>query len=137
MIASWYYQINLQPDFQIAVTHSILKLKSFLNTTTQNDLKWRKTCTGLKFDLEHFNGPQTKFIGNSLYKHPVLHIPLKLDEAQIKANNINSNRFPLRWSEDGDRVQAAADQRAADHLPPLLPAAADVLRHHILQGLLL
>ena len=24
-----------------------------------------------KFDLEHFNGPQTKFIGDSLYKHPV------------------------------------------------------------------
>ena len=41
------------------------------NTTRQNDLKWRKTCTGLKFYLEHFNGPQTKFIGNSLYKHPV------------------------------------------------------------------
>ena len=34
-------------------------------------MKWRKTCTGLNFDLEHFNGPQTKFIGNSLYKHPV------------------------------------------------------------------
>ena len=62
---------NLQPDFQIAVTHSILKLKSFLNTTIQNDLKWRKTCTGLKFDLEHFYGPQTKFIRDSLYKHPV------------------------------------------------------------------
>ena len=44
------------------------------NTTRQNDLKWRKTCTGLKFDLEHFNGPQTKFIGDSLYKHPVYHI---------------------------------------------------------------
>ena len=38
------------------------------NNTRQNDLKWRKTCTGLKFDLEHFNGPQTKFIG----EHPVL-----------------------------------------------------------------
>ena len=22
---------------------------------------WRKTCTGLKFDLVYFNGPQTKF----------------------------------------------------------------------------
>ena len=22
--------------------------------------------------LEHFNGPQTKFIGNSLHKHPVV-----------------------------------------------------------------
>ena len=41
------------------------------NTTRQYDLKWRKTCKGLKFDLEHFNGPQTKFIGDSLYKHPV------------------------------------------------------------------
>ena len=41
------------------------------NTTKQNDLKWRKTCTGLKFDLVHFNGPQTKFIVDSLYEHPV------------------------------------------------------------------
>ena len=40
-------------------------------TTRQNDLKWRKTCIGLKFDLEHFYGPQTKFIRDSLYKHPV------------------------------------------------------------------
>ena len=43
-------------------------------TTRQNDLKWRKTCTGLKFDLKHFNDPQIKFIGDSLYKHPVLYI---------------------------------------------------------------
>ena len=35
-------------------------------------MKCRKTCTGLEFDLEHFNGPQTKFICDSLYKHPVL-----------------------------------------------------------------
>jgi len=42
------------------------------NTTKQNDLKWGKTYTGLKFDLVHFNGPQTKFICDSLYKHPVL-----------------------------------------------------------------
>ena len=45
--------------------------KTNFNTTRQNDLKWRKTCTGLKFDLEHFNGPQTKFIVDSLYEHPV------------------------------------------------------------------
>ena len=42
------------------------------NTTKQNELKWRKTCTGLKFDLEHFNGPHIKFLRDSLYKHPVL-----------------------------------------------------------------
>ena len=41
------------------------------NTTKQNDLKWTKTCTGLKFHLVHFNGPQTKFIVDSLYEHPV------------------------------------------------------------------
>ena len=41
------------------------------NTTRQNDFKWRKTCIGLKFDLEHFYGPKTKFIRDSLYKHPV------------------------------------------------------------------
>ena len=38
-------------------------------------------------------------------------------------------RSPLCWSEDGDCIQAAADQRAADHLPPLPAPAADVLRH--------
>ena len=41
------------------------------DTTKQNELKWRKTCTGLKFDLEHFNGPHIKFVRDSLYKHPV------------------------------------------------------------------
>ena len=46
-------------------------------------------------------------------------------------------RYSIKWSEDGDSVQAAADQRAADHLPPLLPPAADVLRHQILQTFLL
>ena len=43
----------------------------YFNTSRQNELKWRKTCTGLKFDLEHFNGPKSKFIRDSLYKHPV------------------------------------------------------------------
>ena len=33
------------------------------------------------FDLEHFNGPQTKFIGNSLYKHPVLDVRYLHDTA--------------------------------------------------------
>ena len=46
------------------------------NTTRQNELKWRKTCTGLKFDLEHFNGPKSKFIRDSLYKHPVAMLKL-------------------------------------------------------------
>ena len=47
------------------------EVKISCNTNKPNDLKKRKTCTGLKFDLEHFNGPQTKFICDSLYKHPV------------------------------------------------------------------
>ena len=31
------------------------------NTIKSNVPKWRKICIGLKFDLVHFNGPQTKF----------------------------------------------------------------------------
>ena len=42
------------------------EVKINFNTTRQNDLKWRKTCIGLKFDLDHFCGPQTKFIRDSL-----------------------------------------------------------------------
>ena len=56
------------------------------NTTRQNDLKWRKTCTGLKFDLVHFNGPQTKFIGNSLYKHPVHTMTIEAPEYQMDSS---------------------------------------------------
>ena len=55
----------------MAVMFLNFEVKININTTRQNDLKWRKTCTGLKFDLEHINGPQTKFICDSLYKHPV------------------------------------------------------------------
>ena len=47
------------------------------------------------------------------------------------------SRFPIQWAEDGDSVQAAAGERAADHLPPLLPPAAHLLRHHLLQTFLL
>ena len=31
------------------------------NSIKSNVPKWRKICIGLKFDLVHFNGPQTKF----------------------------------------------------------------------------
>ena len=36
------------------------------NTTEPNVPKWRKTCTGLQFDIVHFNGPQSHilFVGN-------------------------------------------------------------------------
>ena len=35
------------------------------NSTRQNVLKWRKTCTALILDLVYFNSPHTKF--NNLY----------------------------------------------------------------------
>ena len=60
------------PIFKLLYNSLNFEAKINLNTTRQNDLKWRKTCIGLKFDLEHFYGPQTKFIRDSLYKHPVV-----------------------------------------------------------------
>ena len=57
--------------FKLLYNSLNFEAKINLNTTRQNDLKWTKTCTGLKFDLEQLNGPQTKFICDSLYKHPV------------------------------------------------------------------
>ena len=58
-------------ELHIIVRTTGFEAKISCNTTKPNDLKWRKTCTGLKFDLVYFNGPQSKFIGDSLYKHPV------------------------------------------------------------------
>ena len=62
------------------------------NTTRQNDLKWRKTCTGLKFDLVHFNGPQTKFIRDSLYKHPVYNSNLELHSSNLELYGSTSKK---------------------------------------------
>ena len=67
MLASWSFAARF-----LNCSNSLnLEAKINFNTTKQNELKWRKTCTGLKFDLEHFNGPHTKFVRDSLYKHPV------------------------------------------------------------------
>ena len=35
-------------------------------------LKWRKTCTGLKFDLVNFNGPQMKFKNSYPFEGPCM-----------------------------------------------------------------
>ena len=39
--------------------------------STSNVPKWRKTCTGLKFDLLYFTGPQTKFKNIDNFEGPL------------------------------------------------------------------
>ena len=48
-------------NFQIAITHSFLKLESIVIPLNQMSRSREKICIGLKFNLVHFNGPQTKF----------------------------------------------------------------------------
>ena len=52
--------------FKLLYNSLNFEAKINLNTTRQNDFKWRKTCIGLKFDLDHFYGHQTQFIRDSL-----------------------------------------------------------------------
>ena len=54
VICSWLFAAQ----FSNCSNSLNFEAKINFNTTKQNDLKWRKTCTGLKFDLEHFSGPQ-------------------------------------------------------------------------------
>ena len=42
------------------------------NSIKSNVPKWRKICIGLKFDLVHFNGPQTKFINLYPFEGPCI-----------------------------------------------------------------
>ena len=44
--------------------------KIICNPIKPNVPKWRKTSTGLKFDLVHFNGPQTKFKNSYPFEVP-------------------------------------------------------------------
>ena len=63
--------------------------------------KWRKTCTGLRFDLEHFNGPQTKFICDSLNKHPVV----SCENGKYLFMDLHSTHFRL----NKDRLSTRSD----------------------------
>ena len=40
------------------------------NTIKPNVSKWRKTCTGLKFDLLHFYGPQSHILSGDTFEGP-------------------------------------------------------------------
>ena len=40
------------------------------NTIKPNVPKWRKTCTGLKFDLLHFCGPQSHLLSGDTFEGP-------------------------------------------------------------------
>ena len=55
--------VILSSIFKLLYNSLNFEAKINFNTTRQNDLKWRKTCIGLK---EHFYGPQTQFIRDSL-----------------------------------------------------------------------
>ena len=77
MTACWSKMKESRPPlkFKFSNFSNSLNFEAKINfNTTRHDLKWRKICTGLKFDLEHFNGPHIKFLRDSLYKHPVYHL---------------------------------------------------------------
>ena len=42
------------------------------NTIKPNVPKWRKTCTGLKFDLLHFYGPQSHILSGDTFDGPCI-----------------------------------------------------------------
>ena len=46
------------PIFKLLYKSLNFEAKINFNTSRQNELKWRKTCSGLKFDLEHFKWPK-------------------------------------------------------------------------------
>ena len=84
-----------------------------------------KPCTGLKFDLVHFNGPQTKFICDSLYKHPVdsfLCGLLNLTVCMVQLPDfVFTTRPIMSWSrlETMEKYLGNIFKAAASHISPL------------------
>ena len=65
------------------------------NTSRQNVPKWGKICTGLKFDLVHFNAPQTKFKNIDNFEGPcILHVAHCNVVAHIIVHPETLARFP-------------------------------------------
>ena len=62
------------------------------NSIKSNVPKWRKICIGLKFDLVHFNGPQTKFKNIDNFGGPcrllIFHSPRRAGPCR-RCSNIN------------------------------------------------
>ena len=124
---TWYIYLFHSSLVSIAFLHIryaawICKLKNLTKSmlsSYQMTWKWCQTLSSLNTSFRHgvwTTMTMVQSITSSIYYFC----------------NFVSLRITICWFEDGDSVQAAADQRAADHLPPLLPPAADVLRHHIL-----
>ena len=55
------------------------------NTIKSNVPKWRKTCTGLKFDLLHFYGPQSHLLSGGTFEGPCTYnfMNMKVDKLGI------------------------------------------------------
>ena len=53
---------------------SELEVKIYCNTIKTNVPKWRKTCTGLKFDWLHFYGPQSHILLLDHFEGPCIKI---------------------------------------------------------------
>ena len=74
-------------NFQIALTHSFLKLKSIVIPLNQMSRSGEKICIGLKFNLVHFNGPQTKF--------KIFEIPVFFDSPCMYAETLGKGTSKL------------------------------------------
>ena len=61
--------------------------------------------------MEHFNGPQTKFIGDSLFKHPVVKV-------EYQHQRVEGDPDPGLRSEEDQEVGGGVDhrqQRVGEH----------------------
>ena len=52
------------------------------NTFKPNVPKWRKTCTGLKYDLLHFYGPQSHILSGDTFEGPCIILSYKAKKTQ-------------------------------------------------------
>ena len=97
-------------NFQIALTHSFLKLKSIVIPLNQMSRSGEKICIGLKFNLVHFNGPQTKF--------KIFEIPVFFDSTCryiIEWQLVRLDIYPpgVWWSTPGSASPSASCDTAA------------------------
>ena len=64
------------PIFKLLYNSLNFEAKINCNTIKPNVPKWRKTCTGLKFALLHFYGPQSHILSGDTFEGPCSSTPI-------------------------------------------------------------
>ena len=83
LLSNWLFAEN----FSNCSNSLNFEAKINCNTIKPNVPKWRKTCTGLTYDLLHFYGPQSHILSGDTFEGPCIYVTWVLLQGKYNGYN--------------------------------------------------